>query len=93
MSVEADLEYQAQATALAIDGVAWLRRNHSFCTMELGSEDIVLHDFGPQIDRVWFTQPVVGGHVKFGHVVMRPGCPRYAFAAASDFLMGDGMFG
>lgn len=91
MTVETDLDYQTQATALALDGVAWLRRNHSLRAMQDGDETIMLHDFGPEVDRVWYTQAVTGEHVKFGHVVMRAGHPRHAFAAASDFLMEDGM--
>lgn len=91
MTVETDLAYQAQATALALDGVAWLRRNHSIRAMEGSDETITLHDFGPEVDRVWYTQAVTGQHVKFGHVVMRPGRLRHAFAAASDFLMEDGL--
>ena len=89
MSVKTDLAYQAQASALADEALAWLRRNHSMRAMELGDEAIVRHDFGPHIDQVWFTQPIVGDLFKFGYLVMRPGCPRHAIAAACDFLMED----
>lgn len=91
MSVTTDLDHQVQATVLAFDAVAWLRRNHSIRAMNDGNEMIVFHDFGLGCDRVWYTQAITGEHIKFGHVVMRPNCLRYAFAAASDFLMHDGL--
>jgi hypothetical protein len=58
--------------------------------MDAGSEPITGHDYGDRARHVWYTQRLEGPRVKFGHMVMRPGVPKFAQAAVSDFLLEDG---
>jgi len=59
--------------------------------MEDGDEQLVVHDYGPDARCIYYTQRIEGPHIKFGHLVMRPGCPRYAYAAVNGFQMDDGL--
>ena len=91
LTVETDLEQQREARELALKAADWFHHNPSLTALDEGTESILGHDFGPSVDRVWYTQALDGDHVKFGYVLMRPGVSRYALAASSDFEMANGL--
>jgi hypothetical protein len=91
MSAESDLKHQRAATTLASDAAVWLRRNRSIAAMGDGDEPLAVHDYGPDVPWIWYTQLIQGPNIKFGHLVMRPGCYRHAYAAVSDFQTDDGV--
>jgi hypothetical protein len=86
MSIETDLAFNQRACEIADQASAWFAANGSVDAMDNGPEPICGTDCGDRApDRVWYTQVMNKDGVKFGYVVMKPGFPRLATAAVSDF--------